>query len=233
MAISVRELQRRHGAEDVKLGQAHQDAQRRAGAPVQPLSAILGGKAPAAPPVDLTGRQLRRRGTYGQAALLTDQAALGEADPSRAFEAREASAILKKLSQSNQLEFNFWKGNMVQADQYHDAIVDRLNAAAASSAERTRAIAILSEIKRWLAWQDFTCTKTAAELGDRLGLNKTDMSLSLALLEKVGAIGRAKRGRTKLITVTPEGAFRGDINTHNAVMERYKAEVVQLHPANQ
>lgn len=42
--------------------------------------------------------------------------------------------------------------------------------------------------------------------------------------------GRVKRGRTKIITVTPEGAFRGDVNRHAAAVNRYKGEVVPLRP---
>jgi hypothetical protein len=55
------------------------------------------------------------------------------------------------------------------------------------------------------------------------------MAEALALLERVGAIHRVKRGRTKVITVTPEGAFRGSIDDHPAAVARYSAEVVQLH----
>lgn len=59
------------------------------------------------------------------------------------------------------------------------------------------------------------------------------MATTLALLERVGAISRVKRGRTKIITVTPEGAFRGNVNNHAEAVARYSAEVVQLHPSNE
>ena len=56
------------------------------------------------------------------------------------------------------------------------------------------------------------CTKTAADLCRLTGIAKPHMSVCLDLLERVGAIGRVKRGRVKLITVTPEGAFRGNVH---------------------
>ena len=74
-----------------------------------------------------------------------------------------------------------------------------------------------------------TCTKTAAELGELLGIDKGNMARTLALLEQIGAISRVKRGRTKVITVTPEGAFRGRIDNHAEVVELYKAEVMLLN----
>ena len=116
----------------------------------------------------------------------------------------------------------------MSADQYHDAIRDRLMQAKATTAERCTALAVLQEIKRHLGWQSFTCEKTAAELGDLLGIKAPNMATTLALLEEIGAIVRVKRGRTKTITVTPDGAFRGDVNKHAEVMDRYKAEVLQF-----
>jgi hypothetical protein len=38
--------------------------------------------------------------------------------------------------------------------------------------------------------------------------------------------GTVKRGRIKVITVTLEGAFRGKIDNHAEVVERYKTEVM-------
>ena len=35
-----------------------------------------------------------------------------------------------------------------------------------------------------------------------------------------------KRGRIKVITVTPESAFRGKIDNHAEVVERYKTKVM-------
>ena len=222
-------------AEDIEYARLHQEAQKRVGATVGSLNSILTGEKPRprkqASVVELTPRQLRSRGTYGQAAVLLDVAALGEKDPGRAAQARTASTIAKQLARPGQLEFDFWKGgNMITADQYHDAIRERLTKTNLTAAERAQALAVLQEIKRWLLWQEFTCGKTAAEIGDLLGFNKFDMSRTLATLEQIGAITRVKRGRTKVITVSPEGAFRGKIENHNEVLERYKAEIVPFRP---
>ena len=220
------------------MARVYQDAQKRLGAPVQSIHEILTGekvtrreKESSSLIVELTPRQLRSRGTYGQAAVLLDVAALGEKDPARAEMAREASGIAKQLARPGQLEFDFWRGgNMTTADQYHDAIRERLTKAKLTPSKRGQALAVLQEIKRWLLWQEFTCGKTAAEIGDLLGFNKFDMSDALATLEQIGAITRVKRGRTKVITVSPEGAFRGNLEKHNEVMERYKAEIVPFRP---
>jgi len=53
------------------------------------------------------------------------------------------------------------------------------------------------------------------------------MTPILKLLEDVGAIRRVKRGRAKIITVTPEGAFRGNVNNHGAAVERYRLDVIE------
>lgn len=235
MSISKKRLVAEgHAPEDIATARAVQDAQARIGLKPQSIKTILTGKAPTnAPkaPEDLSARQLRKRGRYGQAALLADQEALAEEDPTRAQKAREASGILKTLAKKpDQLEFDFWKGNAMTADEYHDAIRERLKETGATLAERMTCLAVLKEICRWLRWQSFECEKTAVELGDLLGIKKNQMSPILARLEAVGAITRVKRGRTKIITVNPEGAYRGDVNHHAEVMDRYKGEVVPLRP---
>ncbi len=53
------------------------------------------------------------------------------------------------------------------------------------------------------------------------------MARALDLLEQVGAIQRVKRGRVKVITVTPEDAFRGNVNAHGQTVERYKLDVIE------
>ena len=53
------------------------------------------------------------------------------------------------------------------------------------------------------------------------------MADTLKLLEEIGAIQRVKRGRTKVITVTPEGAFRGNVNEHGRTVERYRLDVIE------
>ena len=57
--------------------------------------------------------------------------------------------------------------------------------------------------------------------------DKGDMARALDLLEQVGAIHRVKRGRVKIITVTPEGAFRGNVNNHAQAVERFKLDVIE------
>ncbi len=231
MGKTLRDLrQQGYSDTDLALARHQQEANRRAGAPLRSLGEILAGQLPrprpGAAPEDLTTRQLRRRGRYGQAALLADQQALAETDELRAIQAREAALKLKELACGPScIEFDIFRGNVMTSDQYHDAIRARLLAAKATPAERMSALAVLQEIKRWMGWQVFTCTKTAGELGDLLGIDKGDMARTLALLEQIGAIGRIKRGRIKVITVTPEGAFRGKIDNHAEVVEQYRTEV--------
>jgi DNA-binding MarR family transcriptional regulator len=218
--------------EDIELARATQDAQRRTGAPVQSIGAIVGAVQPRRrsepmAPVSLTERALRRRGTYDQAALLLDQQALQESSPERAARAREAAQTAKELGAAAQIEFDFFGGGNVSiAFQYQDAVTARLNEKAPTSAARDRALATLWQIVRNLAWQSYECTKSAADLCDVLGYDKGDMARTLQLLEDVGAIRRVKRGRTKVITVTPEGAFRGNVNAHGQTVERYKLDVI-------
>lgn len=237
MAITTAELRRRgYSNDDIRLAQNVQEANRRAGAPSRTLAEVLAGQQarsrPAAPVEDLTARQLRRRGTYGQAALLVDQAALGERDPARAAQARLLGHGLKAMAERPvQLEFDFFGGgNVSLGHQYIDAVQARLMATNATPAERDAALATLLLITRHLEWQGYACTKIAADLAEMRGVDKADMTRTLVLLEKVGAISRTKRGRTKVIAVTPEGAFRGKIDNHGEAVERYKAEVIQLRP---
>ena len=237
MAVTTAELRRRgYSNDDIRLAQMTQEANRRAGAPSRTLAEVLAGQQArprsAAPVEDLTARQLRRRGTYGQAALLVDQAALGERDPARAAQARLLGHGLKAMAERPvQLEFDFFGGgNVSLGHQYIDAVQARLMATNATPAERNAALATLLLITRHLEWQSCVCTKIAADLAEMQGVKRQDMKDTLTLLEQVGAIHRVKKGRTKLITVTPEGAFRGKIDNHGEAVERYKAEVIQLRP---
>lgn len=237
MAVSTVELRRRgYTTDDIALAKLQQEASRRAGGGIRSLGEVLTGE-PARPrstatPNDLTARQLRRRGRYGQAALLADQAALQEADPERAIQARYHAVGLKALARkSDQIEFDLLGGgNVSLGNQYIDAVQARLMATKTTPAERDAALATLLLVVRHLIWQTYTCEKTAAELAEMRGVQKSHMAETLVLLESIGALGRVKRGRTKIITVTPEGAFRGKIDNHAAVVDRYKAEVVQLRP---
>ncbi len=225
MAISAKELRRR-GVDnsDIRTARIVQDAQRRTGSPVQTLGQIIDGRQPTATePASLTDRQLRKRGRYGAAALLTDQEALTEADSDRALKARHASAILKELAQRpKQLEFDFFKGNRMIADEFHDAVRDRLGAMNLTVAKRGTAVMVLAEICRHLPWEGHQCSKTAADLSALLKMTRHDMSDILSILEKIGAIHRVSQGRTKVITVTPEGAYRGNVNHHAGAVDAYK-----------
>jgi hypothetical protein len=237
MGTTVRQLrQRGYDPDDIALARQQQDATQRAGGPPRSLAEILSGKParprPNAAPGDLTSRQLMRRGRYGQAALLADQEALSERDPARAAKAREASGTLKALARKPPSHFDIFEGNVTMGYEYHDAVRSRLLATGATPAERGVAHMVLSEIVRWLNWEDHKCSHTAAEIGASLGLHKMVVSEALALLESIGAITRIKRGRSKVITVTPEGAYRGNMANHAEVMGRYRGEVVALHPAS-
>ena len=215
-------------AEDIALAQATQEAQRRSGSPVQSLGVIVGVAQPRSPstPTSLTDRALRNRGTYDQAALLLDQQALQESSPERAEKAREAARAAKELSAAQQVEFDFFGGNVSIAFQYQDAVTERLRNSGQSLAKQHQALAVLWQITRYLGWQNYECTKTAADLCEISQIKPSHMADTLKLLEEVGAIQRVKRGRTKIITVTPEGAFRGNVHNHAQAVERYKLDVI-------
>ena len=219
--------------EDIELAKATQQAQRRNGVPVQSIAVLVGAAESRQrhnpnPPADLTDRALRRRGTYDQAALLLDQQALQESSPERAAMARELAQGAKELSASNQIEFDFFGGGNVSiAFQYQDAVTERLFEAAKTTAQAKEAGMILWVICRHLAWQSYECSKTAADLCEITHTKPPHMANALKLLEEVGAIRRVKRGRNKIITVTPEGAFRGNVNNHAQAVERYRLDVIE------
>ena len=231
---TIHEL-RRSGVsqEDIELAKATQEAQRRNGVPVQSIAVLVGAAEPRQrhnpnPPTDLTDRALRRRGTYDQAALLLDQQALQESSPERAAMARELAQGAKELSASNQIEFDFFGGGNVSiAFQYQDAVTERLFEAAPTTTKAKEAGMILWIICRHLSWQSYECTKSAADLCEITHTKPPNMASALKLLEEVGAIRRVKRGRNKIITVTPEGAFRGNVNNHAQAVERYRLDVIE------
>lgn len=230
---TIHEL-RRSGVsqEDIELAKVTQAAQRRNGAPVQSIAVLVGAAQPRPrhnpnPPTNLTDRAMRRRGTYDQAALLLDQQALQETNPERAERAREAAQAAKDLGASTQIEFDFFGGNVSIAFQYQDAVTERLFEAAKTTAQAKEAGMILWIICRHLSWQSYECTKSAADLCEITHTGPAHMSRALNLLEEIGAIRRVKRGRNKVITVTPEGAFRGNVNTHAQAVERYRLDVIE------
>lgn len=225
--------------EDFDLALETQKAQRRNGSPVQSIAVICGVQEQRRSgsgfqnnfkrnaPTDINTKALRKGSKYDQAALLLDQQALSERDPERAMLAREASKNAKNLSLSHQLEFDFFGGNMSVAFAYQDAVTERLFTAAKTPAQAYHAQAVLWQICRNLGWQNYACTKTAAELCSIMHTDKSRMARALDLLEQVGAIHRVKRGRTKVIAVTPEGAFRGNINNHAEAVEKFKLDVIE------
>nr|CRY97677.1 hypothetical protein [uncultured prokaryote] len=231
--ISISELRRRGVSdEDIKTAKTVQDSQRRIGAPVQSLGVIVGVAEPRQrhnpnPPISLTEKALRKRGTYDQAALLLDQQALQENSPERAALARHAANTAKELATTHQLEFDFFGGGNVSiAFQYQDAVTERLFEIAPTTTKAHQAQAVLWQICRNLGWQSYECTKTAADLCEIMRIKAPNMAAALDLLEQVGAIHRVKRGRIKIITVTPEGAFRGNVNNHGKAVERFKLDVI-------
>lgn len=232
--IPIREL-RQMGVsqEDIEIAKQTQVAQRRNGSPVQSIGVIVGAvqqrkRQNPNPPTSLTDRAMRKRGTYDQAALLLDQQALQESSPERAMKAREAAKAAKELSAAQQLEFDFFGGgNVSLAFQYQDAINERLRNSGRTIAQQQQAKAVLWDIVRHLGWQSYECSKTAADLCEISQIKAPNMADTLRLLEDVGAIKRVKRGRVKVITVTPEGAFRGNIHNHAQTVEKYKLDVIE------
>ena len=232
--ISLHELRRMGvSTEDIEAAKVTQLAQRRTGAPVQSIGVIVGvaeqrQRTNPNPPTDLTARALHKRGAYDQAALLLDQQALRESSPERAAMAREAALAAKELSASNQLEFDFFGGGNVSiAFQYQDAVTERLFETAKTPAQAKEAMSILWTICRNLGWQSYECTKTAADLCEITRTKPPHMADALKLLEQVGAIHRVKRGRVKIITVTPEGAFRGNVHNHAKTVEKFRLDVIE------
>jgi DNA-binding transcriptional MerR regulator len=226
MSISAKELRRRGVSdEDMRTARIIQEAQRRQGVPVKTLGQIFSGQRATEPtkPADLTERQLRKRGRIGQAALLLDQEALTDPDFIRKNQLRFLAHAAKELAHiPKPLEYDFFKGNWSVADQYYDTIRDRIHALDMPLGKRAMATAVLTEIIRWLPWQEAACSKTAAEIADLLKARPKDISEALQTLEQVGAIRRVARGRTKLIYVNPEGAYRGRVDNHAKAVDAYK-----------
>ena len=194
MSISAKELRRRGVSdEEMRTARILQDAQRRTGSPVKTLGQIFSGQPATQPtrPADLTERQLRKRGRIGQAALLLDQEALTDPDFIRKTQLRSLAHAAKELANiPAPLEYDFFKGNRMIADEFHDAVRDRLRALNLTTAKMGSAVMVLAEICRHLPWEDHVCPRTAADLADILGMNHSDMARSLTLLEEIGAIRR-------------------------------------------
>jgi len=216
---------------------------------VQTLQEILSG-TPAAEqrrrPNEIADELLKKQ--LGRAADLPEAAAaiLNRAalDHNRSEQARadlrEAAIVARVHSEAVQLEFDFWGGYYMTADDYVDAVIERLKAAEQSGlpwrkgrpvtrANRSMALSVLLTCMRGTDFVGFEVKYNADQLADKTGLLKSDVSLCLNLLEAVGAIHRIKRGRTKSIAISPEGVYRGPIKdrqTHQGLVRRFKAEVI-------
>ena len=232
--IPIHELRRMGvSAEDIETAKLTQLAQRRNGSPVQSIGVIVGARPAARPAQPEPAREPHGQGAaqawhLRSSGAASDQQALQERSPERAVLARQAAKMAKELSAAQQLEFDFFGGGNVSiAFQYQDAVTERLFSAAKTPAQAFHAQAVLWQITRNLGWQTYECTKTAADLCEIMRTDKGDMARALDLLEQVGAIHRVKRGRVKIITVTPEGAFRGNVNNHAKVVEKFRLEVVE------
>ena len=100
------------------------------------------------------------------------------------------------------------------------------------SSARYRALATLWHIARHLGRESYECSKTGTELAEDLGSSRSGISRTLHLLEDVGAIRRIKKGREKIIIVSPDGIFRGDPKNRAKVVERYQQAVIENSKAD-
>ena len=222
---------------DIDAAEAHRRRQRDLGQPVTPLAQAVGYTDPPAEiragtvAGNLLERQRRSQrrslGSYSEAALLAQRQALLERDPARAADARSAAGVLRSLANEVQQEFDFFGGTVTLAHQYQDAVTARLFRTARTGAQAKEALAILWTITRHLGFQTYECTATASRLCELTKTKKQNMAVALKLLEEVGAIRRVRRGRVKVITVTPEGAYRGRIEDHGKAVEKYRLEVIE------
>ena len=164
MIATNKELRRRgYPQADIELAEKQRTAEMRAGGRPRSLAEVITGKPararPDANPVDLTARQLRHRGRYGQAALLVDQEALAEHNPDRATEARNLSVTLKSWARKPaQMEFDFFMANTSTGHQYHDAIRDRLMATDITTGRALRRTRRAAR-NRSLAWLANLCLR--------------------------------------------------------------------------
>ena len=173
----------------------------------------------------LTERQLKKHGYLGQAAILLRKAAISDPSIDVRKEARELANKAEELSNHVQLSFNLIGGkNAMIGHEYYDAVMAELK----GKPLWRNAFVLWMEIAHNIPWEDYVCSLNAAELGDKLEMSESQVSQGLKLLEQVGAIKRIKRGRTKAITITPEGVYRGQVTDHQSVVKRYKAEVYDL-----
>jgi hypothetical protein len=221
--------------DDLKAAQEMRRRQANLGAPVLSLSVICGITVPrrgagasGGDPTQFRNRQLRGKSAGQQAALLTRVAALGLESPSAQLLGRRIATELDELFEAPvHQEFDFMRGNVTLAHHYQDIIEDRLTKSGSSPAQQSTALAILWTLTRFLAWQSYEVTIGASEIATRKCLDKVTVSKALKLLESIGAISQVKRGRRKVILITPEGAYRGSIDHHTETATKFRFEVIK------
>jgi hypothetical protein len=234
--------QRRHpeySQGDLDLFRLQQDLERRAGGRPRTIPEIAAGmpqhgsaasgrdQRVRAALADLTTHQLRRRGPRGRVALRLDQDALTEPDPEIKAVLRDASSKVKAIpDKPAQIAFDLLGGgNRMLGNQYVDSILSGLDGTGFSLARKQRDLAMLIRVWRWIRFGTYECFKNAAELAAEAGLDPAHMSETLKDLESIGAIRRVKRGRVKIIVVTPEGLYCGMLNRHDLIRGLYLMEV--------
>jgi len=118
---------------------------------------------------------------------------------------------------------------MVEHDPFLDLIVARLRATNASLAERTIALAVLQQVRRWLDFETLICTKSGTEIAREIGVQKENLPPVMARLEQVGAIRREKMGRYKIIALPPESILRRTaLENSEAASERFEPTLIPL-----
>lgn len=169
-----------------------------------------------------------RNGIYEQAALLLEWQALQEGNPDRAALAHDLARRTREFCAADQSGAGSYAkaAKEALATQYKGAVSERLRASGRTLAQQQQAKAVLWEIVRHLARQSCECTETAAALCEISGIKPPNMAETLKLLEEVGAIRRMKRGRLKVIMVTPELACRNHIMNFAPPAGRTRFDVI-------
>lgn len=118
---------------------------------------------------------------------------------------------------------------MIEHDPYLDLIVARLRATNTTIAERTIALAVLQQVRRWLDYETLICTKTGTEIAREIGVHLGNLPPVMALLEQVGAIRREKLGRDKIINLPPESILRHTpMASREPSSERFRPTLVPI-----
>lgn len=232
-------LVQRYGDEAVRIAEAQSEAERRVlGRPGRAPWEVLEGRPqrgrnpkpdglnlhaagrqrPPGKGADVLSAMLDGNGLKGAAALA--RAAAGNLDPVRGAEVRKVAAELEGIaSGAVQLEFDLWGGGSVNlGHQFWDEARRRLIAAETPPLHQAVAQAVLAEMIRHLEFGSSRVRLNAAELAGLMRMKPPNLSKTLALLERIGAIWRVQRGRTKELHINPEGAFRGGPGAHQAAV---------------